>query len=178
MKHVKLFEDFVNEKAYRMTGMYASKGIIGKVMQAFKKEIERVKYEGDVQATLSEVNDTWTKFHKNGVKIILDEVNKAVRDMNQVAYIHVQGLNKKWEADTINGLNREGGDLYITIPGDFVISVGFMDDADGSKFKNKLGGMMNTSIGGGEDIYGGFDPNIGDNNIEISDSEYIQIDAK
>lgn len=84
MKHIQLFEQFIEEKAYRLTGMYTSKGIIGKVMQAFKKEIEKIKYEGDAADTLKDVNDAWKDFHKDGVKIILDEVKKAVKDMEQV----------------------------------------------------------------------------------------------
>ena len=39
-----------------MTGIYAAKGLVGKVMQAFKQEIAKVKYEGDSAATLKEVN--------------------------------------------------------------------------------------------------------------------------
>jgi hypothetical protein len=178
MKHVKLFEEFVNEKVYRLTGMYASKGLIGKVMQAFKKDIEKIKYEGNAALTLEEVNMKWKDFHKEGSKIILDEVGKAVKDMENVVYVHVSGLERLWEADTINQLNREGRPLYITIPGDFVINIGFMDDVDGSKFKNKLGGMMNPAIPSGKDIYGDFDSEIGYNNIEIRDSEFMMIDAK
>lgn len=178
MKHIKLYEEFVNEKAYRMTGMYASKGLIGKVMQAFKKHIERIKYEGDASVTLKDVNKEWEKFHKDAVKIILDDVTKAVKTLDNVVYIHVVGLNKQWEADTVNQLNRDGGPLYITIPGDFVINVGFADDVDGSKFKNKLGGSMNSALFGGEDIYGAADEEIGDNNVEIRDSEFIQFDEK
>jgi len=178
MKHIKLYEEFLNEKVYRMTGPYASKGIIGKVMQAFKKEIERVSFEGDAADTLEEVNGAWWDFGKDAQKMILAEVEKAVRDMDQVVYVHVQGLNKTWEPDTINGLNRDGGPLHISILGDFVINVGFMDDVDGNKFKNKLGGMLNTAIAGGEDIYGTFDAEIGENNVEIRGSEIIQIDEK
>ena len=178
MKHIKLYEEFLNEKVYRMTGPYASKGIIGKVMQAFKKEIERVTFEGELKDTLEQVNGAWGDFAKDATKMILDEVNKAVRDMDQVVYVHVQGLDKAWEPDTINGLNRDGGPLYIRIPGDFVINVGFMDDVDGNKFKNKLGGMLNTAIAGGTDIYGAFDAEIGENNVEIRGSEIMQIDQK
>ena len=178
MKHIKLYEEFVNEKVYRMTGPYASKGIIGKVMQAFKKEIEGATYEGDAADTLEEVNGAWGDFGKDAQKMILDEIKKAVKDMNQVVYVHVQGLNLSWEPDTINGLNRDGGPLYIRIPGDFVINVGFMDDADGSKYSKKLGGMLNTAIAGGEDIYGGYDAEIGENNVEIRGSEIMQIDQK
>ena len=178
MKHIKLYEEFLNEKVYRMTGPYASKGIIGKVMQAFKKEIERVTFEGELKDTLEQVNGAWGDFAKDATKMILDEVNKAVRDMEQVVYVHVQGLNLSWEPDTINGLNRDGGPLHIRIPGDFVINVGFMDDVDGNKFKNKLGGMLNTAIAGGTDIYGAFDAEIGENNVEIRGSEIMQIDQK
>jgi hypothetical protein len=178
MKHIKLFEDFLNEKAYRMTGPYTSKGIIGKVMQAFKKEIETATFEGDAADTLEEVNGAWWDFTKTAEKIILDEIKKVVKDMDQVVYVHVKGLNLSWEPDTINRLNRDGAPLHIRIPGDFVINIGFMDDVDGSKFKNKLGGMLNTAIAGGEDIYGGYDAEIGENNVEIRGSEIIQIDQK
>ena len=56
MKPLQTYKQFLNEKAYRMTGIYAAKGIVGKVMQAFKQEIAKVKYEGDSAATLKEVN--------------------------------------------------------------------------------------------------------------------------
>lgn len=178
MKHVQLFEQFVNEKVYRLTGIYGSKGLVGKLMQAFKKQIERIKFEENVNATLDEVNAAWEDFHKDGVKIILDEVEKVVKDMDQVVYVHVSGLGKKWKADEINNLNRGSDALFITIPGDFVINVGFMDDVDGSKFSRKLGGMMNTGIQMGEDIYGTFDSQVGYNNVEIRDAEFMQIDIK
>jgi hypothetical protein len=178
MKHIKLYEDFVNEKVYRMTGAYTAKGIIGKVMQSFKKEIEAIQYDVNKVESIAEVNAAWSKFHKDGVKIILDEVSKAVKDMGQVVYVNVQGLNKTWEADTLNKLNKPMGPLYIVIPNEFVINVGFMDDVDGSKFKTKLGGMMNDVVGSGEDIYGTFDSAIGENNVEIRSSEYMTIDAK
>ena len=178
MKHIKLYEEFLNEKVYRMTGPYASKGIIGKVMQAFKKEIESASYEGDAADTLEEVNGAWGDFGKDAQKIILDEIKKAVKDMDQVVYVHVKGLNLSWEPDTVNRLNRDGAPLHIVIPGDFIINVGFMDDVDGSKFKNKLGGMLNTAIAGGTDIYGAFVAVIGENNVEIRSSEIMQIDQK
>jgi hypothetical protein len=178
MKHIKLFEEFLNEKVYRLTGPYASKGIIGKVMQAFKKEIERVAFEGNSVETLNEVNKAWEDFHKDAQKIILDEVEKAVRDMDQVVYVNVKGLNSPWELDSVNKLNGEGKPLHITIPGDFIINVGFMDDVDSSKFKNKLGGMLNTAVAGDEDIFGRFDAGVGENNVEIRGSEVMQIDQK
>jgi hypothetical protein len=180
MKHIKLYEQFVTEKAYRMTGIYASKGIVGKMMQSFKKEIERVKFEGNAEDTLKEVNDAWEDFKEDATKIILAEVDKAVKDIEEVVYVQVTGLfgTGKWVADTINQLNREGGDLYICLDREFVINVGFMDDVDGGKFSRKLGGMQNTAIATGEDIHGTFDPAIGHNNVEIRGNEFISIDAK
>ena len=178
MRHIQLFEEFINEKAYRLTGHYAAKGIVGKIMQSFKKEIEKIKYEGDADKTLKDVNKAWEHFHKEGTKIILDEVKKAVHDMKNVVYVHVDGLQESWEADTVNKINRADGPLYITLPSDFVINVGFMDDVDGSKFKNKLGGMMNSAIKSGEDLYGSFDHEIGENNVEIRAHEVIELDAK
>ena len=68
MKHVQLFEQFVNEKVYRLSGIYSSKGLVGKVMQAFKKTIEKVSYEGDQKATLAEVNKAWSSFKSTGEK--------------------------------------------------------------------------------------------------------------
>jgi hypothetical protein len=162
-----------------MTGMYTSKGIIGKVMQAFKKQIEKIQLDWIEEAALEEVNDAWEAFYDAGSKIILDEVKKVVKDMDQVVYVHVSGLNKKWRADDVNGLNSQRSSaLYVTVPGDFVINIGFMDDVDGSKFAKKLGGWMNTGIQIGEDIYGKYDSKVGYNNVEIRDTEFIMIDGK
>jgi hypothetical protein len=178
MKHVHLFEQFVNEKAYRLTGMYASKGIVGKVMQAFKKEIERIQLNQE-EVTLGEINNAWEAFYDDAAKIIMDSVKKTVKSMDEVLFVHVGGLNSKWEADKINGLNRPGqGALYVTIPGDFVINIGFMDDADASKYKRKFDATTNTPLMTGVDIYGTFDSGVGYNNIEIRDSEFIMIDGK
>lgn len=179
MKKVKLFEQFVNEKVYRMTGSYASKGIIGKMMQAFKKEIEKIKYEGDVDATLAEVNKAWMSWApKDGAKIILSEVQKAVKDMESVVFVNAS-IDGEWIADEVNGLNREGSsELFISRNGDFVINVGFADDVDGSKFSRKLTGMLNSPINQGTDIYGSFDAEVGGNNVEIRSGEFMSIDAK
>ena len=179
MKRVKLFEQFVNEKAYRMTGSYASKGIIGKMMQAFKKEIEKIKSEGDVDATLSAVNKAWMSWApKDGAKIILSEVQKAVKDMEAVVFVNAS-IDGEWIADEVNGLNREGSsELFISRNGDFVINVGFADDVDGSKFSRKLTGMLNSPIDQGTDIYGSFDAEVGGNNVEIREGEFMSIDAK
>ena len=179
MKHVQLFEQFVNEKAYRLTGIYAAKGIVGKVMQAFKKEIEKIQRNQEEEVTLGEINDAWEAFYDDAAKIIMDSVKKIVKSMDEVLFVHVDGLNKKWEADKINGLNRPGQDrLYVTIPGDFVINIGFMDDADASKYKRKFDSTTNPPLMTGVDIYGTFDSGVGYNNIEIRDSEFIMIDSK
>jgi hypothetical protein len=179
MKKVKLFEQFVNEKAYRLTGGYASKGLIGKMMQAFKKEIEKIKYEGDKDSTLSAVNAVWAKWApKEGAKIILSEVEKAVKDMEAVVFVNAS-IDKEWIVDEVNNLNTEGNrELFIAFPDDFVINVGFADDVDGSKFSKKLTGYLNTPIGQGSDIYGSFDDEVGGNNVEIRGGEIMSIDAK
>tara|TARA_B110000285_G_C15130997_1_gene623578 strand:+ start:2497 stop:3051 length:555 start_codon:yes stop_codon:yes gene_type:complete len=184
MKNINTFNQFVNEKAYRMTGVYASKGLIGKVMQAFKQEIAKVKYEGDVPGTLIEVNKEWKKFQKDAEKIILDGVEKGAGDMNSVLFI-TANLGEEWKADEINGLNNAdgSGDLYISYAAwnEMVINVGFMDDANGKKLGRKIDktGMMNAPVANKKDvIYGDYDTQVGNNNLELRDSEYISIDAK
>lgn len=180
MKHVHLFEQFVNEKAYQMTGMYGAKGIPGKVLFAFKKEVERIKYEGDAEVTLDALNDEWAKFVKrSAADIILKELYNSIKDFKEcVLFVNVT-LGYEWQSDEINGLNRPGAsELWVTYPRDFVINVGFYDDADGSRFAKKLGGMMNTPINMGSDIYGSFDSAVGYNNIEIRSSLFLTIDAK
>lgn len=180
MKHVKLFEQFINEKAYQMTGIYGAKGIAGKVLFAFKKEVERIKFEGDAKVTLEELNEEWEKFTKrSAADIILKELYNSIKDFKEcVLFVNVS-LEDKWQADEINGLNRPGGSqLYVTYPRDFVINVGFYDDADGSRFAKKVGGYMNTPINMDSDIYGSFDAAVGYNNIEIRSSLFLTIDAK
>jgi hypothetical protein len=56
-----------------------------------------------------------------------------------------------------------------------------MDDVNGKKFARKIDktGMMNSPITSkSELIYGDLDTRVGENNLEIRDSEYIQIDGK
>ena len=77
MKHIQLYEQFVNEKAYQMTGIYGAKGIAGKVLFAFKKEIEKIQYSGDAESTLAELNNVWSKWaDKDGAKIVEELVLK------------------------------------------------------------------------------------------------------
>lgn len=180
MKHIKLFEQFVNEKAYQLTGTFGAKGIAGKVLFAFKKQIERIKYEGDAEVTLDELNDEWAKFvKKSAADIILKELYNSIKDFKEVVLFVNVSLEDKWQADEINGLNRPGGSqLYVTYPRDFVINVGFYDDADGSRFAKRVGGYMNTPINMDSDIYGSFDSAVGYNNIEIRSSLFLTIDAK
>jgi hypothetical protein len=184
MKSIPTFEQFLNEKAYRMTGIYAAKGLVGKVMQAFKQEIAKVKYEGDSAATLKEVNKEWSDFKKDAEKIILDAVEKGAKDMESVLFV-TANLTEEWKVDEINGLNSSDGSgpLYISYAkyNEMVINVGFPDDVNGNKLYKKIDktGMMNSPLANSKDvIYGGYDSQVGNNNLEIRDSEYIQIDAK
>ena len=74
MKRIPTFEQFVNEKVYRLSGFYSQKGFLGKIFQAFKKEIQGIKYEGDGAGTIEEVNKAWEKFQDDAKKMIL--INK------------------------------------------------------------------------------------------------------
>lgn len=182
MKHIQLYEQFINEKAYQMTGIYGAKGIIGKVLFGFKKEIERIKYEGDVDATLAELNSVWSKWaDKDGAKIIEQEVMKQVKDKEALVYVMATLGGFEWAADEVNRLNSpEKPELFVTIPNDFVINVGFADDVDSSKFSRKLDGMQNSAIQNGKEtaVIGSYDNLVGENNIEIRTSMFLSIDAK
>lgn len=182
MKHIKLFEQFVNEKAYQMTGMYGAKGIAGKVLFAFKKEVEKIKFEGDVQDTLKEINQVWSKWaDKEGAEIIADEVMKQVKNKEAIVYIMAALSKQEWVDDQINGLNRpDGTELFVRIPSDFVINVGFADDVDAGKYTRKLSGMQNDALVSGIEtiIAGEYMSSVGKNNIEIRQSMFLSIDAK
>jgi hypothetical protein len=182
MKHVQLYEQFVTEKAYQMTGGYGAKGIPGKVLFAFKKEIERIKYEnGDVDTTLAELNDVWTKWaDKDGAQIIEKEVMKVVKDKEAIVYIVATLSEAQWIADVVNKINQPGRvELYVSLNHDFVINVGFADDVDASKFERKLDGMTNTAIPASiTTIVGEFDSAVGYNNVEIREGLFLTIDAK
>jgi len=179
MKHVKLFEAFLNEKSYRMTGIYGAKDLVGKIMQAFKQEIKTVKYEGINIVTQEEVNKEWAKFEDTAKKIILDQVEKGAGGMDGILFVTANLFNG-FAIDAVNGLNSEDSDtLYLSY--EVVINVGFMDDVNGSKFKRKIDkiGMMNSPLAGKRDlIYGEYDASVGNNNLEIRDTEVIQIDKK
>lgn len=175
MKNVLLFEQFVNEKVYRLSGPVASTGIIGKLMQAFKKEIEKIKYNGSEADLLEEVNKVWAKWaSKDGAKIIIDSVVKAVKDKEEIFYI-TSTLNSKWEVES-SGTNA----MRFNLPNDFVINVGFMDDVNGMKYARKLGGMSNSAIFTADsvELMGTFDDEVGQNNIEIRGRETMMVDDK
>lgn len=175
MKNVMLFEQFVNEKVYRLSGPSSSKGIIGKLMQAFKKEIEKIKYEGDEADTLEEVNKAWAAWApKDGAKIIIDEVVKAVKNKEEIFYI-IATLNAKWEVES-SGSQA----MRFNLPDDFVINVGFMDDANGMKYTSRLDGMLNSAIFTTDtiEIMGTFDDEVADNNVEIRGRETMMVDNK
>lgn len=179
MKKIPTFEQFLNEKSYRMTGIYAAKGLVGKVMQAFKQEIKTVKYEGINIVTQEEVNKEWAKFEDEAKKIILDQVEKGAGGMDGILYVTANLFNG-FAIDEVNGLNHEDSDtLYLSY--EVVINVGFMDDVNGKKFARKIDktGMMNSPLAGKRDlIYGEYDASVGNNNLEIRDNEHIQIDGK
>ena len=181
MKHIKLFEQFVNEKVYRLTGPYAAKGVVGVLMQAFKKEIEKISHEGDPEATLAAVNDIWSKWApKDGAKIIIDRVTKVIKDKEEIAFI-TASLNIVWELRTDLGGDGTGDVMRFGFPSDFVINIGFMDDADASWYSRKLDAMTNTPIfisTRDVEIMGAFDAAVGYNNIEIRDGEVMMIDSK
>lgn len=179
MKTIPTFEQFLNEKSYRMTGIYGAKGLVGKVMQAFKQEIAKVKYEGINIVTQEEVNDEWAKFEDEAKKIILDQVEKGAGGMDGILYVTANLFNG-FAIDEVNGLNSEDSDtLYLSY--EVVINVGFMDDFNGKKVARKIDktGMMNSPLAGKRDlIYGDYDASVGNNNLEIRDNEVIQIDGK
>jgi hypothetical protein len=182
MKHIQLFEQFVNEKVYQMTGSYGAKGIAGKVLFAFKKQIERIKYEGDEEATLEEINKVWSKWaDKEGAKIIEHEVLKQIKDKESVVYITATLAGKPWIKDEVNGINEPGrAELLVRYPADLVINVGFTDDTDASKYTRKLEGMQNSAIISKQEteVLGKFDAEVLDNNIEIRAQLLLTIDAK
>ena len=183
MKNIPTFEQFLNEKTYRLSGYYSAKGLIGKIMQAFKKEIQGLKHEGDVMGTLEEVNKEWDKFKKDAHKMILDQVKKAVGSMDGVVFVTAD--LSKWSMDEVNGLNDLGGEfsssLYIALlDGDVVINVGFADDVDAGKYKRKFDkeSYQNSAIATEDDVIYGTISDVGDNNLELRAGEVMQIDAK
>ena len=183
MKHIKLYEDFlVTEKAYQLTGSYGAKGIVGKVAFAFKKQVERVQYDGNVEATLNDLNKVWSKWaNTDGAKIIETEVLKQIKDKNDIVYLVASLGGYEWMADEVNGVNRpERAELLARFPGDFVINIGFADEVDANKFSRKLGGMTNTALVSNTDteILGSFDASVGYNNVEIRGSLFLTIDTK
>jgi hypothetical protein len=172
-------ENSSHVKVYQLTGIYGSSGIPGKVLFAFKKEVEKLNLPSDLNKALNQINTLWNKWSINeGVKIIEQEVVKTVKNTSEIEFITAT-LNKvKWEVDTINNLNNQGNKnkLYIRIPSDFVINVGF-NTSDASKFAKRLGGMKNYPINNNQtDVYGKY-KNVGRNNVEIRDSLFLLLET-
>jgi hypothetical protein len=182
VQKAKTTNESISEKVYQMTGSFGAKGIAGKVLFAFKKQIERIKYEGDEAATLEEINKVWSKWaDKDGAKIIEQEVLKQIKDKESIVYIMATLGQTKWVADDVEGINAPGKpELLVRIPSDFVINIGFADDVDGSKFSRKLDGMMNDALMSGKEtaVVGQYDAQVGQNNIEIRSSVFLTIDSK
>ena len=167
----------LNEKASRMEGPYQAEGIIGEVMLAFKKQIEGIKYDGDQKSTSKLINKEWAKFSSTAHKIILAEVKKSVKSMDDVLFVSAMLKGMGWVPDTINGLNRPESDTLSISSGQLIINVGFKDNVDASKYAKKLGGSIEQPRSfQSVDIYGTLDKTIGDNNIQIIDSEMLRID--
>ena len=187
MKHVKLFEDFVNETSLKssisekVSVSYGAKGIIGKVLFAFKKEVEKIKYEGDADATLAELNEIWAGWaDRDGAKIIEQEVMKAVKDKEAIAFITATLSPAKWILDEVNKMNVAGNTkFYVRLNPEFVINVGFADDVDANKFASKLDGMTNRPMFASTvDIVGRGTQRVGSNNVEIRGGLFLVVDAK
>ena len=169
MKHVKLFEDFVNETSLKssisekVSVSYGAKGIIGKVLFAFKKEVEKIKYEGDADATLAELNEIWAGWaDRDGAKIIEQEVMKAVKDKEAIAFITATLSPAKWILDEVNKMNVAGNTkFYVRL------------------FASKLDGMTNRPMFASTvDIVGRGTQRVGSNNVEIRGGLFLVVDAK
>jgi len=162
-------------KVYLLTGIYGAKGIPGKLLFAFKKEIEKHNFtNGNI---LININNLWSKWSvSEGIEIIKNEVFKKI-NKEYIAYIYAT-LNKvEWEVDTINKINVPNSNkLYIRIPSDFIINIGFYDDINSNKFAKKIGGYNNTAIIYNQTQVFGSYINTGYNNIEIRDSLFILIE--
>jgi hypothetical protein len=71
-------ENNMHVKAYQLTGAYGSKGIAGKVLFEFKKEVEKLNLPLDLNKALNEINTLWNKWSiSEGAKIIENEVKQV-----------------------------------------------------------------------------------------------------
>jgi hypothetical protein len=172
-------ENNMHVKAYQLTGAYGSKGIAGKVLFEFKKEVEKLNLPLDLNKALNEINTLWNKWSiSEGAKIIENEVVKVVKNTSDIEFITATLNQFKWEADAVNNLNNQGikNKLWIRIPGDFVINVGF-NNVDASNFSKKLGGMKNDPININQtDVLGKY-KNVGRNNVEIRESLFLLLEV-
>jgi hypothetical protein len=174
-------QSYVNEKAYQLTGRFGAKGIPGKVLFAFKKEIEKIKWSGNDEETLAEINRLWKSWaDTQGAKILDSEIQKVVKFENNIVYVVATLSNYEWVKDTVNDLNdRQTRELFVCLGTGFQISVGFFDDVNSAKYSKKLGGYNNSCLYTTKhtDVYGKF-IDVGDNNIEITESLFLVLDHK
>jgi len=176
MKNLQTYEEFLNEKAYMFVGINGTKGIWGKVLFAFKKQIEKIQFENEKQV-IDEINKEWVKFvKKDAQKIIKDEVLKYVKSEESLVGI-TANLNESWEVDVTRG-NRDDSCVikYGTL--DCVINIMFTDDVDANKFKRNLGGYVNTPLHAKNDVIILGEMYDTPNNIEIRTRMYLMIDVK
>lgn len=168
-------------KVYQLTGTYGAIGIPGKVLYGFKKEIDKLDLKGTTNDMLNQINTLWNKWSvSDGSKIIENEVIKVVKNNSDIEYITATLNQVKWEADTINRLNSANvkDRLYVRIPSDFVINIGFNQAGDASKFYKKLGGITNPPINYNQTEFFGNYKNVGRNNVEIRESLFLLIEIK
>ena len=176
----------LNEKTSRMEEQpWKADGIIGEVMLAFVKKIEGIRFDGDAKYTSNLLDKEWDKFSNTAHKIILAEVKKSVKSMDDVLFVSVNITSMGWTPDTINGLNRPYGrhkpasDTLSISSGQLVINVGFIDNVDANKYAKRLGGIIAPPYTYDiVDIYGTFDESAGNNNIKIQDGEMLRIDNR
>ncbi len=180
MKHIKLFEEYIEESVFRMSGIYTAKGLVGQVMQEFKEEIKSIRYDDSMKETLDEINKAWNSFTKEAEGIIIDEVMKTVKKKEEVVYINVKGLEEEWEVDRELGFNPLKNtynpyNLYVRLP-EFVIDIGFADVGGRMKYRKKLevGSWSPKRTPSGRDIYGSLNSEAS-SNIEIKGIEVLVI---
>ena len=165
----------VNEKVFRLSAPYSAKGLVGKIMQGFKKTIAKFNYEGDDAGLFKDVNKAWDKFKPTAHKLVLAQVKKATKNMDGVAFVSFKA--SAWtKADD---LSKSDGESINIKSGEVVINVGFADDADAGKSKRKFDkeAMQNSPIVDAKDlIYGEYSGSVGDNNLELRGSEVMLVE--
>ncbi len=162
------------EKSYRLSGTMGTKTPIGgKVLQAFKKKVEKLKIN---TGGLEKLNKEWQVFAKRqgqASSIIQNEIAKKAGEDNTSGISAT--LDKiDWIATPNIGLENEA---YYQLDGDFVININVSDDIDGNKIAKKLKGWINSpDMSDGTEIVGSIDSS--SQNIEIRDQFFLNVDNK